>query len=87
MHLRVWQINGPIDLTAVHRSFDDELELFSDIPGLFAIFNSHDYYKLKEMQVNKNYIVELLRADGLLKDITPEMKSEKLKLKRVRMDN
>lgn len=81
------QINGPFDLTAIHRSFDDELELFNDIPGLLSIFNSHDYYKLKEMQVNKNYIVEMLRADGLLKDITPEMKTEKLKLKRVRMDN
>lgn len=81
------QINGPFDFTAIHRSFDDELELFSDIPGLLSIFNAHDYYKLKEMQVNKNYIVEQLRASGLLKDITPEMKVEKVKLKRVKMVN
>lgn len=81
------QINGPFDFTAIHQSVDDELELFSDIPGLLSIFNSHDYYKLKEMQVNKNYIVEQFRASGLLKDITPEMKVEKVKLKRVKMEN
>lgn len=81
------QINGPFDFTAIHQTFDDELELFNDIPGLLSIFNSHDYYKLKEMQVNKNYIVEQLRASGHLKDITPEMKVEKVKLKRVKMEN
>jgi hypothetical protein len=81
------QINGPFDFTTIHRSFDDELETFHDIPGLLSIFNSHDYYKLKEMQVNKNYIVEQLRASDLLKDITPEVKVEKLKLKRVKMVN
>lgn len=81
------QINGPFDLAAIQESFNDDFELFDDIPVLLTFFNSHDYYKLKEMQVNKNHIVDQLRADGKWKDITPEHKTEKLKVKRFRMEN
>lgn len=81
------QIIGPLDLSSIKLSFEDELDVFSDIPGLLTNIESRSYYKLKEMQVNKNHIVEKLRADGILKDITPEMKTEKLKVKRFRMEN
>lgn len=76
------QINGSFDLAAIQESFNDNFKLFDDIPVLLTNFYSHDYYKLKEMQVNKNHIVEKLRADGKWKDITPEHKIEKIKLKR-----
>jgi hypothetical protein len=81
------QINGSFDLAAIQERFYDELEVFDDIPRMLAIFNDHNYYKLKEMQVNKNHIVEKLREDGKWNDITPEDKVEKIKVKRVRMDN
>ena len=70
-------IHGPFELSMI------EPEL-NDMPALLEYIASHDYYKLREMQVNKRLIVEKLRADGALKDITPLDKIEKLKVKRTR---
>lgn len=80
------QISGPFDLAAIQESFDNNFELFHDVPGLLTFFNSHDYYKLKEMQVNKNHIVEKLRADKKWKDITPKDKIGKITIKRFRTE-
>ncbi len=45
---------------------------YHDIPALKALFESHSYYKLREMLVNRNLIVENLRKEKKLKDITPK---------------
>ncbi len=81
------QLSAPIDISGLKRSFEDESAVFDDIPGLLTYMHDHSYYKLKEMQVNKNHIVEQLRADGKWKAITPEHKMEKLKVTRCRMEN
>jgi hypothetical protein len=73
-------IQGPFDLSMI----SPETEGMSTLLEYLA---KNDYYKLREMQVNKRLIVEKLRSDGALKDITPVVKSEKLKVKRFRIEN
>jgi hypothetical protein len=73
-------IEGPFDLSVISPET-------KDLPAMIDYLSKNDYYKLREMQVNKNLIVEKLRTDGKLKDITPVVKTEKLKVRRVKMVN
>ena len=61
-------ISKPFDLTSIN-------EEFPDVKRWKELFATHDYYKLREMQANKNNIVARLRDDGRLKEITPISKS------------
>lgn len=74
-------ISGPLDVAVLWQSYGDELNVFEDIPSKLTFIESHSYYKLKEMQVNRNQIVEQLRADGKWKDITPPDRTNKSKVK------
>lgn len=56
-------------------------EEFPDIASLKAIFTKDSYYKLRELIVNRNNIVELLRKENKLIDITTnEPKVQMVKL-------
>ena len=69
-------IKKPFELTSIN----DE---FPDVNRWKDLFATHDYYKLREMQANKNNIVARLRDDRRLKDITPRYKNDKIKLKSI----
>ena len=70
-----YRINMPFDLNEIR----DELE--SD-PLIYNQINENTYYKLREMIVNENLIVEKLRKIRKLKDITPKPpKTKKVRIK------
>lgn len=70
------QISSAFDLSYIK-------EEFPDIASLKTIFTKHSYYKLRELIVNRNNIVELLRRENKLNDITPrEPKMEMVKLEK-----
>lgn len=68
------KITMPFDMDEIN----DELK--TD-PLIYNQINENTYYKIREMIVNENLIVDQLRSTGKLKDITPRQP----RIKRVRL--